>query len=69
MTELARRYEKAIVDALAPQADPIKAEPMAACLRDLFTFCGVQTPQRRAAMRSAITGLDPLTKEGPKNRA
>ena len=39
--------------ALEPLADPGRAAPMARYLRDQFSFLGVGTPQRRAALRGA----------------
>ncbi len=62
MTELAAQYEEAIVEALAARADPMRAEAMAAYLRDQFDFFGVPTPQRRGAMRAAIAGRAPLSR-------
>jgi 3-methyladenine DNA glycosylase AlkD len=38
-------------------ADPVRAEPMAAYLRDQFPFLGIGTPTRRSALRAAWTAL------------
>jgi 3-methyladenine DNA glycosylase AlkD len=40
-----------IRDALAALADPARAVPMRAYMRDRFPFFGIQTPTRRAALR------------------
>lgn len=40
-----------IRDALAALADPARAAPMRAYMRDQFPFLGIQTPVRRAALR------------------
>lgn len=40
-----------IRDALAALADPARAVPMRAYMRDRFPFLGIQTPVRRAALR------------------
>ena len=40
-----------IRDALAALADPARAAPMRAYMRDRFPFLGIQTPIRRAALR------------------
>jgi 3-methyladenine DNA glycosylase AlkD len=44
-------------DALRPLADPDRAAPMAAYLRDQFPFLGIPTPQRAAALRAAWAGI------------
>ena len=52
--------------ALAPLADPVKAAGMRAYMKGQFAFLGVQTPQRRQAVRALIgefTG-DPLAAAG-----
>ena len=43
-----------IRDALAALADPARAVPMHAYMRDQFPFLGVQTPARRAALRPLL---------------
>jgi 3-methyladenine DNA glycosylase AlkD len=43
----------AAVEALNPLADPQRAVPMAAYLRDQFTFLGIGTPARTAALKAA----------------
>ena len=40
-----------IRDALAALAEPARAAPMRAYMRDRFPFLGIQTPNRRAALR------------------
>lgn len=45
---------RSIVRALAPLADPGRARPMAAYMRDRFAFLGIATPDRRAATRSIV---------------
>lgn len=47
--------------ALTPLADPDRAAPMRAYMQERFPFLGIGTPQRRAALRSALAaakGLD-----------
>jgi len=43
----------AAVAALEPLADPVRAVPMAAYLRDQFPFLGIGTPARTAALKVA----------------
>ena len=43
-----------IRDALAALADPARAAPMRAYMRDRFPFLGIQTPVRRAALRPLL---------------
>ena len=43
-----------IRDALAALADPARAVPMRAYMRDSFPFLGIQTPVRRAALRPLL---------------
>lgn len=45
------------VDALGPLADPARAVPMAAYLRDQFPFLGIGAPDRRSALRRAWHAL------------
>jgi len=45
---------RAIVAALAPLADPVRAQPMAACMRDQFALLGVAMPARRNAVRTIV---------------
>ncbi|MGK5055621.1 DNA alkylation repair protein [Janthinobacterium sp. LB2P49] len=50
--------------ALETAADPSRAAPMQAYMRDQFVFLGVAAPQRRLAARNLLTGLkgiDPVT--------
>lgn len=53
----ARTWVDATVDALAPLADPERAAPMRAYMKDVAPFLGVTTPNRRAALRAAWRGL------------
>ena len=43
-----------IRDALAALADPARAAPMRAYMRDRFPFLGIRTPVRRAALRPLL---------------
>jgi 3-methyladenine DNA glycosylase AlkD len=43
--------------ALEPLADPARAVPMAAYMRDRFPFLGIPSPARRAALRAGWKGL------------
>jgi 3-methyladenine DNA glycosylase AlkD len=43
-----------ICDALTALADPARAVPMRAYMRDRFPFLGIQTPTRRAALRPLL---------------
>jgi 3-methyladenine DNA glycosylase AlkD len=43
-----------IREALAALADPARAVPMRAYMRDRFPFLGIQTPARRAALRPLL---------------
>jgi len=45
---------RSIVRALAPLADPMRAPPMVAYMRDQFAFLGIATPDRRAATREIV---------------
>jgi 3-methyladenine DNA glycosylase AlkD len=47
----------ATVAALVPIADPQRAVPMAAYMRDQFSFLGIGTPARTAALKVAWRGL------------
>ncbi|HEX2806344.1 MAG TPA: DNA alkylation repair protein [Kineosporiaceae bacterium] len=47
----------AAVQALTPLADPQRATPMAAYMRDQFSFLGIGTPARTAALKIAWRGL------------
>jgi 3-methyladenine DNA glycosylase AlkD len=42
---------RALAAALAPLADPARAQPMSAYMRDRFAFLGIATPARRNAVR------------------
>ena len=50
----------ATVAALAPLADPERAGPMAAYMKDVAPFLGIATPERRRALRAAWAGSDGL---------
>ncbi len=50
----------ATVGALAPLADPQRAGPMAAYMKQISPFLGITAPQRRTALRTAWAGLPPL---------
>lgn len=50
----------ATVAALAPLASAPDASAMQAYMKDVAPFLGVQTPDRRRALRAAWTGLDAL---------
>ena len=45
---------RAIAAALAPLADPARAQPMAAYMRDRFAFLGVAMPARRNAVQALV---------------
>jgi len=45
---------RAIAAALAPLADPARARPMAAYMRDRFAFLGIPMPARRKAVRALL---------------
>ena len=45
---------RAIAAALAPLADPARAPPMAAYMRDRFAFLGIAMPARRNAVRAVM---------------
>ena len=45
---------QAVRDGLAAQADAARAAPMRAYQRDQFDFLGIQTPARRALVKSAV---------------
>jgi 3-methyladenine DNA glycosylase AlkD len=47
------RWVDATREALQPLADPERAEPMAAYMKDVAPFLGIQTPARRAAQRGS----------------
>ena len=47
----------ATLRALAPLADATRAEPMRAYMKDVAPFLGIGTPERRAALRAAWSGL------------
>ncbi len=57
----ARAWTEATVEALVPLADEKRSGPMAAYMKDVAPFLGIGTPDRRAALRRAWTGLPPLT--------
>jgi 3-methyladenine DNA glycosylase AlkD len=61
MTGRTTRWARSAADdaerALRPLADPVRAEPMAAYLRDQFPFLGIGTPVRTAALKAAWHGL------------
>lgn len=42
---------------LAAHADPTRAQPMAAYMKQRFTFFGIPTPARRAAVKTLIVSL------------
>ncbi|XLZ71537.1 DNA alkylation repair protein [Massilia sp. SR12] len=42
---------QSVIAALAPLADPTRAPPMRAYMRDQFEFLGIPTPARRAAIK------------------
>ncbi len=46
-----------LTSALPAAADPAKAAPMAAYMKNLFPFLGLTAPERRAAARAALAGL------------
>jgi 3-methyladenine DNA glycosylase AlkD len=48
---------------LSRLADPAKAAPMRAYMRGRFHFLGIQTPERRAAIRPIFRGLTPAGPE------
>jgi 3-methyladenine DNA glycosylase AlkD len=50
----------ATIDALSPLADPHKAIPMAAYMKDVAPFLGITTPERRAALKAAWADLGPI---------
>lgn len=47
----------ATVAALAPLADPARAEPMRRYMKDVAPFLGIGTPERRAALKAAWRAL------------
>ena len=49
----ASAWVEATVTALRPLADPERAGPMAAYMKDVAPFLGIQTPARRSALRAA----------------
>lgn len=50
---LADAWVAAAHDALVPLADPERAVPMRAYMKDVAPFLGISTPQRRSALRAA----------------
>lgn len=48
----------AVTEALAPLADPVRAEGMAAYMKHQFRYLGIATPARRAACADLVRGFD-----------
>ncbi|MDD2859112.1 MAG: DNA alkylation repair protein [Candidatus Nanopelagicales bacterium] len=59
-----RAWAEAAEHALAPLADPGAAQQMAAYMKHVAPFLGIQTKPRRAALKSAWRGLAPLDQSG-----
>lgn len=57
---IADEWLSATQSALVPLADPERAEPMAAYMKDVAPFLGIPTPARRSALRNAWRSLPPL---------
>lgn len=54
MTSWSTTFTAAVTAALAERADPTRAAPMAAYMRDQFPFLGVDAAGQKAAQRSAL---------------
>ena len=54
MAEPASSFVQSVENALAPLADPAKAKPMAAYMKNRFAFLGIKTPDRRAVTKALI---------------
>ena len=63
MTDPVDAWVLATHDALAPLADPERAAPMRAYMKDVAPFLGISTPVRRSALRAAWKGMPPLAAE------
>jgi 3-methyladenine DNA glycosylase AlkD len=55
-TPLARAVLERVTAELTPLADPVRAVPMRAYMRDQFAFLGIPNPVRAPAFRAAIEG-------------
>ena len=60
MTALLDSWVAATRDTLTPLADPERAAPMRAYMKDVAPFLGIGTPQRRSALRATWRALPPL---------
>lgn len=56
-TPLGDEVVRRLVAAFGPAADPARAEPMAAYMKDQFPFLGISSVPRRALARGALVGL------------
>ena len=63
MTDPVDVWVLATHDALTPLADPGRAAPMRAYMKDVAPFLGISTPVRRSTLRAVWKGLPPLTAE------
>lgn len=56
----AARFGDAVEAALAPLADAERAVGMAAYMRNRFVYLGIQTPERRAAIKPLVRAFAPV---------
>ena len=56
-TPTANQFATNLRELLAAQADPARAVPMAAYMKQRFVFFGIPTPARRAAVKAQVASL------------
>jgi 3-methyladenine DNA glycosylase AlkD len=55
---MSKAFVSAITAVLAPLADPVRAQGMAAYMKHQFRYLGIATPVRRAACAELVRGFD-----------
>ena len=54
---MSKAFVSAVAAALAPLADPVRAQGMAAYMKHRFRYLGIPTPARRAACAELVRGF------------